>query len=514
MMIYELPKKTLLEITLDARNGSPPTRRDIQPGQLTRVETNLEIERLLKACEIPFKRYDTIRLRLSDPRLTRFATLLTESWNADKLGIRSCYITEPLPKPSPEDWYDIDSGMTELKTTRRPPRNLALCAYWGGIVVSQRFLECVKKHGLTGLEAIEVEQWRPTDPEPWYEVFATAPLGRGLDHPLLDRPKHESKWRHANADLPWTMGSCMASADEWKSGASLEPPLLASLLPMSIDPGRFQLRRASRAVREYLPATDFAIHGWSAPQDDRPDEPDSRRRGLACSTRARDVLVAEGLLRPSHLSPIITVTAAKADSPILDERIPAVFPPPLYTPDELHRERQRRAAARASDPGTASRREPVLLTDVLAILQRRAQEKSLPWEPVGESHELVSVRRGSERSRVPQSWQAVVPFLPHSFDCEDDQRELFEFELAAPTRNDWSDDESDLPPDLRPSPDDIVIGHIASGDWYAIRPTDPLMPDDARVTHWSHETGTITDEWPNVAAFVNYMMQLADKNSS
>lgn len=62
-----------------------------------------------------------------------------------------------------------------------------------------------------------------------------------------------------------------------------------------------------------------------------------------------------------------------------------------------------------------------------------------------------------------------------------------------------------------PSPDHIVFAQTGYGDWFAIRSTDPAMPADSQVTWWDHETFAPRDQWPSVAFFLAYLIEMSDR---
>jgi len=115
--------------------------------------------------------------------------------------------------------------------------------------------------------------------------------------------------------------------------------------------------------------------------------------------------------------------------------------------------------------------------------------------------------------KTPNAWQRVAPLLPLEFEFHDRANdELIGFALSEPCWNDWlSDEGDDRDSDERPSRGDLVIARTMWGDWYCVRKSDPLLPQDARVVHWDHETLSICEEWPNIAAFISAVIDWCDR---
>ncbi|MFO0835133.1 MAG: hypothetical protein U0638_09195 [Phycisphaerales bacterium] len=56
-----------------------------------------------------------------------------------------------------------------------------------------------------------------------------------------------------------------------------------------------------------------------------------------------------------------------------------------------------------------------------------------------------------------------------------------------------------------------MIGQTPFGDWFSIRKGDPLLPADARIREWDHETSTPRDDWASVLGFAAHLIEIADR---
>lgn len=103
----------------------------------------------------------------------------------------------------------------------------------------------------------------------------------------------------------------------------------------------------------------------------------------------------------------------------------------------------------------------------------------------------------------------LLPLIPKYINDDTDENGL-EFECGTPHDDDWhKQNESDDPDG--PLEGDIVIAWSPNGDWFAIRPTDPAMPEDATVTWWNHETLRPHQEWLTISSFVAELIEVSDK---
>lgn len=108
----------------------------------------------------------------------------------------------------------------------------------------------------------------------------------------------------------------------------------------------------------------------------------------------------------------------------------------------------------------------------------------------------------------PKAWRMLLPLIPESVDELDSDG--IEFECGTPHDDSWHTQNEDNDPD-GPLKGDIVIAWSPNGDWFAIRPSDPAMPEEAAVTWWDHETLHAHHEWPSICAFVAELVETADR---
>lgn len=141
----------------------------------------------------------------------------------------------------------------------------------------------------------------------------------------------------------------------------------------------------------------------------------------------------------------------------------------------------------------------------------RLADGSALWKPAKDAMEFRAIQQSKLFALTPSAWQVIAPLLPiEVFHVVDDSDEPFEFLMVAPKWNDWLDTVFEREPDEAPSADDLIIGGTNSGDWYAFRKNDPLLPDDAQVVFWSHETLTADRKWANIAAFAAHVIAVSD----
>ncbi len=131
----------------------------------------------------------------------------------------------------------------------------------------------------------------------WFEVYATHPIGRGLDHPLIDVVKakqDERNGRHKH-EPAYYKGLDTAWKKFLRGNVAYEPALISKLVRF---PNFTRIEGPARYVREHLPRTDFA-YLWGAVAaefdfDRNGPTPVRRDRDIYCNARARNVLIKAG----------------------------------------------------------------------------------------------------------------------------------------------------------------------------------------------------------------------------
>jgi hypothetical protein len=442
-------------------------------------------------------------LRIGDPRWPA----ILEALSGDRTGFRfgACWFEEPEPKPQPDSWF-IVWGPTPFKSPARPPTSVHLAWRDGQDVASGRFRETIEAAGLTGLSWLPLEDSKPTDSSPWFEVFASEPIGRGLDHPLIDPRKYEAYMTSQKFDLSRRWGERKAKPPYLRSDVRIECPLCDYF--RSHLPPHFRVSGPYRFVREHLPSTDFAYMGWGFERDKGPGYEGRPVRTICCNARARTVLIEAGLVRPMRFEPMLTVLTQDANAEVLDRTISAPMPLPMYTLEEATAERARREAllkrSRRKITSYAS------IEEAVAALETLLAGTPAPWVPSRDDPNFVAIHKSKLYIKTPETWRRIAPLLPVTVTGSlptDSTDAPFEFEMVPPAWNGWLSDEPG-DPDETPSKRDLVIGQTPYGDWFAFRKTDPLLPHDARIVHWDHETASIASEWPSVAAFVSEIVDV------
>lgn len=271
----------------------------------------------------------------------------------------------------------------------------------------------------------------------------------------------------------------------------------------------FSFRYRVRYCVERLPSTDFAYADWSWRADSAPGARGRLCRSICCNARARKVLIDAGLMRSSWLYPIQIVPAADAQAAILDDVIPYPLPLPVYTPEEAEVERARREKLRAAAPRPESGLTFDSVPAAIEFLEKRAASPRRAWTPAHEHPDFAKIVKSRLFKKPPVAWQLLAPWLPFEAVLEEGEKQFW-FTLCAPEWNTWLiADEGD--PDDIPSKHDLVIGQTPFGDWFSIRKGDPLLPADARIREWDHETSTPRDDWASVLGFAAHLIEIADR---
>ncbi len=456
-------------------------------------------------------RYESLTLPLSDARWPALLDALDEARRAALVHMSVCFIEERWPKPSDKHaWFDL--GVFEFDSPRRTPKGRHFGWREGPHLASQAFFDCVQTHGLTGLSWLPLEDSRRDDPITWYEVFAEQPIGRGLDHPLIDPRKVEAdsaKYKR-KFDPTRQFGIEIAYLEQWRGDAIIDCSVIPRLITLTSARNLFRVHGPKRMVREHLPQTDFAYRGWGWDRDKGPGGAGRPIRSICCNARTRTILIESGLMKPAWFKPIATVPAAEAVSEVLDRTVPGPIPPPIYTPAEAAVERTRREAVIAVREEEQGRLQFSSTDEAVGELERRIAHGQLPWPPAREFKEFDEIRAAPLWDKAPVAWQRAAPMLPLAARWESEVEE-FDFFLVPPEVNDWllDGDHGNDPGDV-PSTDDLILARSEFGDWYAVRMDDPLLPADAAVRLWDHETLSIQSEWPSVGAFIAELLTLGD----
>lgn len=349
----------------------------------------------------------------------------------------------------------------------------------------------------------------------WYQVYADHPIGRGLDHPLLDPTKIRMEESQVgkpglrNAIHParrWGHEVASRMDKNLREGIQWQPEIIGRMLRAC--PGYFRVAGPHRFVREFLPRTDFAYNSWGF---NPPEVGESRFNfGLLCNARARKVLVDAGVVKPSLFESVATVPEAEAGSAILDREIRYPLPLPDFTSEEHAKEEARRlqlVSKRLPGPKATTFKSQAQARKAL-----KDRVASGQWTPASETKEFQKILNAKSYRKSPKAWRVLAPLLPLSITSRTENGEHgIEWEMRAPHWNRWMGFDEEADPEDAPSRKDLILGETPYGDWYSIRATDPGMPDDAAVTHWDHETTCKHDAWSSVLEFVAMLVEELDR---
>lgn len=449
-------------------------------------------------------------IKVSDPRAPQIIEQLIELHSRGEFKIDAAWIEDPRPsdrKPGHEVWYKLVTGPTDYKRLAKIPHNLHFEYFEHSEIASGEFLRVVRDSDLTGLASLPLVDSRDTDPKVWREVYAERPLGRGLDHPTLDPGSFErDSKRKGWFRLSRREGQCTAWRPQFWRGLRIDNLAVSQL--MQIKPAYFSMRGPERFCREKLPQTHFAYCGWGS-KDSGAGAKGRWGRTICCSARAREILIDAGLMKPSRFEPIQIVSAADAQAAILDDVIPYPLPLPVYTPEEAEVERARREKLRAVTPPPKRGLTFESVPAAIQSLERRAASPKRAWTPAREHPDFAKIVKSRLFKKSPTAWQLLAPWLPFEAVLEEGDKQFW-FTLCAPEWNTWLiTDEGD--PDDIPSKHDLVIGQTPFGDWFSFRKGDPLLPGDARIREWDHETSTPRDDWASVLGFAAHLVEIADR---
>lgn len=523
---WTAPEGTIVVWSVDAPHSAQnPALLQTAPGHATAFEDlNEHCAHFMRRFELSFAESSYIHTRLDDPRWRDIIAVLRDPVAARGVFMRSCWLEEPKPpQDDPALWFELDSVSAEMRSLARPPKNAHVVSYEVEhrvytTLFSEALCEFILASKLRGLETLPMVQSKPSDPVIWREAFASVPLGRGLHHPLIDESERVAQYdflvkpQHRPTLHPaWKRGEPTASLDCFHKDASLEPPLMRTLIEMC--PKTFRVHGPERAVREFLPSTDFAYRGWEyRPPETKGKSILPRRRRICCNAAVRTALLRSGLVKKSQFTPIVIVDEARAFAEVFDRTITSPLPPPAYTAEEAQREQaERTQAIRVSRAADTDASTPHTVPTLMAELHRRLATSDTAWKPLREYKLLAEIQASPLFSKTPVAWQQLLPLLPESVLCMDLD---FEFNANPPEQTTWLDGillGGDDNASERPLPDDIEIARTLSGNWFAIRPSDPLMPNDAAVIQWNHENLLPGDHWPSICAFVQHIIESRDR---
>ncbi len=451
-----------------------------------------------------------IELALGSPKLPAILDAVKQLPVQPEVELK-WHIEEP-PRPVPESggWFDPLMGGSEADNALKLRKGVhygfvnlgAECNHTPAFVASDEFLQVVRDHGLRGLASLPLPPVGNRPQVGWSHVWAEQPMGRGLDHPASRSDVISARYA---VDRDWDPARRFGLShvhDDDIDAARIEHPLIQRLA----DLGKGSIRGPDHFVAEGIPNVDFAYDGWGT-SNDRTFK--HRWRGILFSRKARDAVVAAGLMKESQFDPVGLVPMSQAQTLVLDKAVKGPLPPPVYTPAEAATERVRREEMLKKLTAPPTRRKPQTLKQCSAALKAAAKDAGVPTL-ANDSALMRAIEQSKLFAKLPASWRELLPAVPvRLIDLEQPEAELWIACEPEPASFTADSDVRARPVAERPSSKDIVIGTTAFGDWYAIRTDNSALPRDAVVRLWSHETLYPTQAWDTVAEFAAYLAESA-----
>lgn len=405
-------------------------------------------------------------------------------------------IDEVAVAPASAEWFlvrPVHKAASPIWKT--PPRH-----HWitdvARVASSDEALRALRESGCTGIEGVPNKANKPDSR--WMIVYATQPVGRGLDHPWLDTDAWEQSDRCPRCPTCRNGVSCFS----WRHMDRERAPHVISLLA-DLDAGGVA-ETLPRLLRRALPQTDFA-YSWHhnthacAVIDNLPDYAEIRpNRVLYCSRRARGVLLEGGFAKPADFVPAVVVERPEPGQALLDES-GAALPLPALTPEE-HTARCKAAGVTTEVLGAAA----ALSIDELR--ERLRTQCPLKGRSLSESAEEAIVAATTSGTVIPLSYAHLAHAIDRrSYRVNDDSvtfvalnklRTFTDAERPGLTCGD-----EPIPPGL------VAFGSIPNGDTLYFATASSHMPGDCEVLLFDHETSQFAREWPSVLAFFTELVE-------
>jgi len=392
------------------------------------------------------------------------------------------HLTEHPTVSSPE-WFLFRPHRRDLRIERDTEGVECLTGF--GVKVSDQFVKCVQQHGMTGIRFVpERESHRFRQRREWFDVLPAMALGRGLDHPWVDRRRHEQKREilRRNVGLRrrgyFKNGIRYFDNDHLRKNPRGMSPAWRALLT-HFPGGEVHLEGAPRLARRHLRRTDFALLLRFDNQFD-----------LCVKAEAAKLLIAQGILSPKDCRPIVVLesepaTVRELDLPVRIQSLPAV----------------------------------ARIAENLNISQPSVPESprwSYEWSPevaleaarreLGKSSDYPRIRAEDLNSAireiglpVPEMWRQIMLSASEwdSF-CE----------FIIPSVAKWVRRNNEYRDYLaeaarEPGHHYLYLGDTMSGDTFALElPNGPTKTFDAPLLMLDHEIGRFSARWPSIAHYV------------
>jgi len=258
-----------------------------------------------------------------------------------------------------------------------------------------------------------------------------------------------------------------------------------------------------RYLRRYLPSTDFADTMW--------DSPGSRSRGLAMNRKARDVLVANHIIKENEYEAVMILDRLPKGVDDLDRRYGT--PAPAFTPEQMAKLREWEAAAWAKHVANPKPRRAPDLTRSLSLLRsyKRRQAKSFFKPAAQKSIDDASTALGRA---IPMAWQKVLRISNGGrIDncCLAEEHSCFFTKVEQLTK---SNRESvayyrQMGRELPATYIEIMTTEFGDSVWLDTK--RQTKDGDCRVALLSHETTEEDREWSSIAEFLEELLTATEE---
>lgn len=384
---------------------------------------------------------------------------------------------EILDLASPH-WYALQPVREKYPIDRN--ENGVECVGQGWAMrMSDEFVRHISELHLTGVRFVaEPRTSRFRQRREWFEPIPTSAMGRGADHPWVDR---EAYLRDADDDerLPESAHGIRSFGNNQMRP---DAPGLTDQLKRLINlfaPSELYFEGARRVPRQHLPITDFAAFLSS-----------DRRYDLCVRAGARDLLCGRQLLAPNDFVPVIVIEHPNALDPALEA------PVDVTTIPTVARALQREIAGPSPDE-TLSKLEfewtaDVALENVVRLLESRREHKLISETQLQDALAQIGMP-------LPYMWRTII--------------------LAA---GEWGYVGGMIPPPQRwiklqnlysewfqkaarvPGARYLFVGQTPEGDAFALEIPEHLPSPflDTRVLFFNHEVSRFTEQWPTITQFI------------
>ncbi len=378
-------------------------------------------------------------------------------------------------------WYCLHGrGLFDFRSFDRVPNQ---CHYLDDYVkhADDEFREFVESKGWTGLTFHPVPKQGRFESRLWHRIEVQHPLGRGVDHPLIDLSILEERDRQFLSPVP-RQGRYRCYLNALRPERIAEWPALERMVRLTKDKhGLFYSPR--RFLSRAVPPTDFA-HAWF-----------DRHWALCAQERVADELAKAGFVSISQNTSMQIVDVPPAGCADLDASgVPVPIPriPPVNHEDEASPAPLRRATTVEE-----------VLTSGLELVKRA--KATYPRMKIGvEANEYSKTVADFHSLTLPETWLRLCKVLPYFVKSGADDFELVTEGFVREVPNYWNDQLVEDPSGM------LQIGVTGCGDEYFLDTRWHTMPADCRVLLWNHETGEVSREWDCVPAFVQELILWAN----